>query len=154
MINLQSPVQECMSTDLITVSQDTPITVIASIFKEHRVHHIPVVNFNKIVGMISKSDFLEFKVDYNTVESKYDTFRYRNHKADQIMTTGLAKLESSERIAVAIKLFEENLFHAIPIEEDGKLVGILTTYDLIKSLSESVTKYEVERKLAKAAIAS
>ena len=34
------------------------------------------------------------------------------------------------------KWLSENLFHAIPIVEDGKLTGILTTLDIIKVLVE------------------
>ena len=50
------------------------------------------------------------------------------------MTTGIATLESNERINVALQLFAENLFHAIPIVDQGELVGMLTTYDIIRVL--------------------
>jgi len=138
MINLLSPVKELMSNNLITVNEETPIAEIDSIFKENRIHHIPVVKFDKLVGIISSVDFLNFKGAADRVESKYEDYRFRKHSASDIMTTGIAKLESTDRIGVAVKIFEENLFHAIPIEENGKLIGILTTYDLINGLSNAL----------------
>jgi len=152
MINLLSPVKELMSKNLITVNEDTPLNAVAEVFKKHKVHHIPVVNFNTIVGMISSADLLNFKGGSETVESKIESFRFRNHSASDIMTTGLAKLDLNDRIAVAVNIFEENLFHAIPIEEDGKLIGILTTYDLIKGLSSAVEEYSSERQKAISAL--
>jgi len=152
MIDLQNAVKELMTKDLITVSENTPLSEVADIFKKNRVHHIPVVDFNTIVGIISSSDFLSFKGGLNSVESKYESFRLRKHHARDIMTTGLAKLDSQDKIGVAVKIFEENLFHAIPIEENNKLVGILTTYDLIKGLSTAVQEYSKERQKAISAL--
>ncbi len=153
MINLKTPVRELMSKELITVSKDTPLTTVKDIFKKHRFHHIPVVEFNTLLGLISKTDFLNFKGATKTIESRCEAFRLRKHTAKDIMTTGLAKLEENDRIEVAITVFEENLFHAIPIEQEGKLVGILTTYDLIINLAESVEEHSKQRNKAIAAIA-
>jgi acetoin utilization protein AcuB len=61
------------------------------------------------------------------------------YTAEDVMTTKLATLESTDRINVAIEIFAENLFHAIPIVDDGALVGILTTLDVIKALKEEDT---------------
>ncbi len=154
MINLETPVKEIMSKELITVNEDSPMTSVAAIFKKHRLHHIPVVKFNTIVGMISSADYINFKGCYNTTESKYQVFRNRSTIAADIMTKGLAKLDEDDRIAIAVKLFSENIFHAIPIEKDGKLVGILTTYDLIEVLSKSVQAYAREKQKALKAIRS
>ena len=52
------------------------------------------------------------------------------------MTQGIATLEPNDRINVALQIFMENLFHAIPVVEDDEVVGILTTYDIIKALQE------------------
>ena len=52
------------------------------------------------------------------------------------MTTGLAKLEPDDRINVALDVFCVNLFHALPVVKDNELVGILTPFDIIKTLAE------------------
>jgi acetoin utilization protein AcuB len=62
--------------------------------------------------------------------------RLQNYTAEDIMTTGIATLESTERINVALQVFAENLFHAIPVVDNGELVGMLTTFDIIRHLVE------------------
>lgn len=137
MLNLLSPIKDIMSKDLITISEFAPLTKVEEIFNNNRIHHIPVVDSNKLIGIVSKSDFLFFQRGFNNQEEKYDSYRLKTHFVNQIMTKGVAKLDANDKINVALEVFKENLFHAIPIEEDGKLIGIITTYDIIKSLAES-----------------
>jgi len=146
MLNLLSPVKDIMSSDLITIGEFAPLTKVATIFENNNIHHIPVVESNKLVGLISKSDFLFFQRGFNSDESKYDNYRLKTHFVHQIMTEGIAKLSADDQIMVALEVFKENLFHAIPVEENGKLVGILTTYDVIKALAKgkgAVHKYPI-----------
>ena len=48
------------------------------------------------------------------------------------MSTRIATLEPSSKIGTAAEVFLENLFHALPIVDDGKLVGIITSFDVLK----------------------
>jgi CBS domain-containing protein len=50
----------------------------------------------------------------------------------EIMEKKVAQLNPNDSALVAIGIFRENLFHALPIvNESNVLVGILTTYDLL-----------------------
>ena len=52
-------VKDVMTSPLITVHPGTPLTECAKIMREHRIHHIPVVDdHSQPVGMISAADFL------------------------------------------------------------------------------------------------
>lgn len=136
-MNLQEPIKSIMSTDLITVSKDARMKEIENIFRSNNIHHILVVEGCKLIGIISSKDYYLFKRgfnDYNT-DKRIDLFRLKRWTAEQIMTTGIAKLTPDDRISVAVNIFNENLFHAIPVVADGKAVGILTTYDIINHLS-------------------
>ena len=57
-MDIYKPVSTIMSTNLITVAQEDKLSAIKDIFKEHRIHHIPVVSGDKLIGILSKSDFL------------------------------------------------------------------------------------------------
>ncbi len=129
-----TPLSEIMTIDLITVSADTKISEIKTIFDTNRIHHIPVVKYRQLLGIISKTDLLHYIKGVvgqrkDNVELNKDLLE--NYCAEDIMTTGIAKLASTERIAVAIEVFKENLFHAIPIVDGNLLTGIVTTYDII-----------------------
>ena len=137
-MDILAPVSTIMTKKLLTVNPKDKLSVVKEIFDNNKIHHIPVVRFKTLVGMVSKSDLLYF-IKGAAQEGGYDDMlneaRLNNYTADEIMTTGLAKVSPNDRIGVAIEVFKENLFHAIPVVENDELVGILTTYDIISSLS-------------------
>lgn len=146
-MNVLAPIKTIMSTDLLTVNPEDKLSKIQEIFDQHSFHHLPVVRFREIVGMVSKTDFFHFIRGFNHNEE--DRFvneaRMRAYTAQDIMTTGLAKLSPNDRINVALEIFLVNRFHAIPIvAEDNELVGIVTTYDIIKGLAqEEITSDQI-----------
>jgi len=137
-MNLLDPVETIMSSDLVVIKEDEQLLTVEKIFQQHKIHHIPVVNGERLIGIVSKSDFLFFKRGFNdhSTDERIDLFRLKTHQVKDIMTKGLATLNKDERINVALEIFKENLFHAIPILDGKKLVGILSTYDIINQLAE------------------
>ena len=143
-MNVLAPVKSIMTKDLITVNPKDKLIVIKEIFDTHNIHHIPVVRYKTIVGLISKSDFLHFTRGFH--RSEEDQFvndaRLRAYNAEDLMTEGLAKLEEEDRINVALEIFLANRFHAIPVVKENELVGILTTYDVIQALAKETVSAE------------
>jgi len=138
-MNVMAPVSSIMSTKLYTVNPKDKLSVVKEVFDTNRIHHLPVVRYKTIVGIISKTDLLYFLKGASHAdgyENMLNEARLHNYTAEEIMTTGMAKLSSKDRIAVAVEVFKENLFHAIPVVDNGELVGIVTTYDIISALSE------------------
>lgn len=145
-MNILAPVKTIMSSKLITVNEADKLKVVKDIFDSHHIHHIPVVRFKEIVGIISKTDFLYFLRGFHSNEE--DRFvneaRLSAFSAEEIMTKGMAKLNPNDRISVALSIFLENRFHAIPIVDNEELVGILTTFDIIRALAnESITPEQI-----------
>ena len=136
-MNLLGPISDIMSTNLLTLTEHSTVEDAEKAFKAKRIHHLPVVEGRKLLGIVSKSDILgmtngvkkleEMLVDCKNVTSEMSVNR--------IMTKGVATLSSSDKINVALEVFKENLFHAIPVVDGGELVGIVTTFDIINKLS-------------------
>ena len=137
-MNFTAPISSIMSRKLITVTPGDTMTTVKQIFENQRIHHIPVVKFTRLVGMISKTDYMHFLRGSNTTpyDQLIEESRLHNYKVEDIMTKGMATLESTDRINVALQVFSENLFHAIPVVDNGELVGMLTTFDILKALLE------------------
>ena len=138
-MNLFDPVSSIMTTDLLVAETTDTMARVATIFQNHKIHHIPVVRGLKLVGMVSRSDYLAFC--HNTFNahdaSKIEDIRLEKHTVDEIMTTGLAKIKPDVRISVLLEIFKENIFHSVPIVDDTeKLIGIVTTYDIISNLAK------------------
>lgn len=134
---MNNPVSEIMSTKLITVIPTDPLTKVKEIFDTYNIHHIPVVRYKELVGMISKTDFYKLIHGYRlrvTGEEENETNKILGeHTAEQLMTKGVVRINQNDKMGVAAELFLTNYFHAVPIvNDDQELVGLVTTYDIIK----------------------
>ena len=135
-MNTFSPVSTIMTKNLVTVSEEDSLLHVKKVFDENNFHHLPVVSFKKIVGIISKTDFNHFMGGMSKADG--DQFvndsKLENTHAKDIMTKGLGKLEPSDRINVALEIFSKNWFHALPVVDNDELVGIVTTQDVIRTI--------------------
>lgn len=143
-MNVLAPINTIMTTDLLTVNPGDKLTMVKEIFDEHNIHHIPVVRFREMVGLISKSDFKFFLRGFSrNEEDRFVNYaRLRAYTAEDIMTTGLAKVSPTDRINVALEIFMVNRFHAIPVVENNELKGIVTTFDIVKNLNQQTITSE------------
>ncbi len=137
-MDFTAPVSKFMTRKLVTIIPSDRMSVVKEIFDTQRIHHIPVVQFKTLVGLISKTDFMHFLRGMETTpyDQLVEKSRLEHYTAEDIMTKGVATLESTSRVNVALELFSENLFHAIPVVDDGELAGMLTTFDIIRILVE------------------
>lgn len=128
---------QLMTTQVITVRPDETMERVAYLFRTNNIHHLPVVDENRVVlGMISKSDYYRLQDTFtlfNTEKSRsINETLFRSLLVEEVMVRQVAKLHPEDKILVAVGVFRENLFHAMPVvDKAGKLVGILSTYDLL-----------------------
>jgi CBS domain-containing protein len=121
---MNEPLSTIMTRDLITLSPDDTLEKANELLRTKRIHHLPVVDGDTIVGLITTYDLYKRGLSKDA---------YHTVKASELMTTKLATLEPGDKIGTAAEIFLAHLFHAIPIVEEGhKLVGIVTTHDLLK----------------------
>ncbi|WP_396170531.1 CBS domain-containing protein, partial [Flavobacterium sp.] len=59
---------------------------------------------------------------------------YNMFSVEQVMTKNLTTIFPETTIKEAAEILSKNEFHALPVIENGSLVGIVTTTDLIKYL--------------------
>lgn len=121
---MNEAIHTIMSSRLITLTPDDTLGKAREMLMAKRVHHLPVVEGKRLVGMITSWDL--FKLGLSAAD-------YQNIKVREVMTTKLATLEPDQHIGAAAEVLMEHLFHAIPIvNEKGELVGIVTSYDLLR----------------------
>ena len=130
-------IKEIMTSDVICVAPSDNMTVVDEILKKNNIHHIPVVDSDeKVVGLISSTDYNKllntFTFFTNDKSEAYNEAIMRSLLVEDVMTKNVATLQSDATVMVAAGIFNENLFHAIPvIDLEGKLEGIITTFDLL-----------------------
>ena len=127
-------VKDIMTKEMVTIFPDATFNEVKNIFKKNDFHHIPVVSTdNTLVGIISKIDWLK-KAQYlvgNTSGKTYSAKYLQGLTAKEWMTPDPVTLSPDDTIGLAADIIVENKYHALPITEDGKLVGIITSHDLI-----------------------
>lgn len=138
-MNLLSPVSTIMIKDVITVPSNASIMEASKIFNERKFHHIPVVDDGKLVGILSQSDLAFIRRGFRTDMFNDEIARIQSYDftVADFMTSRMATLDPDDKINVALEVFKENLFHAIPVTEGDRLVGIVTTYDIISNLADN-----------------
>lgn len=134
-MNPERSISEIMTSQLVTVSPDTNAREVYEIFKKNDFHHLPVVDKGEILlGIISKEDF--FKVSYilshQTTGSTWTEKQYQSLTAKNFMTNYPMTLDPDDTIGLAADIFLANKFHALPVVEDHRLQGIVTTHDLLR----------------------
>lgn len=128
------PVADIMTTELVVVHPDDSARKVQQIFNDNDFHHIPVVEGeHKLVGIISKEDFfrLAYALSLDTTGPTYSKHTYDSLTARNVMTRYPIHLDADDDIGLAADIFLANRFHALPIVDNGQLVGIVTTHDLL-----------------------
>lgn len=131
-----SKIADVMTSKVISIQPRDTMDKVDQIFETNAIHHIPVVEEDQVVGMISKSDYYQilhgFTLFKAPVSKTYNEAVLRSLLVREVMTKQVACLGAEDSLAKAADYFRENLFHAIPIvDKSGKLIGILSTYDLL-----------------------
>lgn len=129
-------VSAIMTREVVSISPNQTMEEVERIFEEEAFNHLPVVDEDRsIVGIISKSDVHRvsygLSVFHNRYKKVYNKSLFRSLLVSDVMTEKVATLSPDKTIGVAIGIFKENLFRAIPICEDGRVVGIVTPIDII-----------------------
>ncbi len=139
-MDLKAPVSTIMTTELKTAGPDDPTIILDEIFRTNRFHHVPIINEEKrVIGIISKSDFLYLLRGYTVHES--DRFResakLRGFKVKEIMVGEVVTIKEDTPIREAVSILAENRFRALPVvNSKQELVGIVTTHDIIDMVNE------------------
>lgn len=132
------PITHIMSTELTTVHDGDPVSTVRKIFEEERIHHIPVVSGDQLVGIISWNDFMRISFgEFGNQDTKgLDSILDHTYKIHDVMKKDPVTIPKSGSIRDAARILGSQNFHSLPVVDDGKLVGLVTSTDLIRYLAE------------------
>jgi CBS domain-containing protein len=136
---------------LITVDVAEPISTVRRLFAKHSIHHVPVLQGNKLVGMISSTDLLRLGIGIDerslgpnaSAEEPWPTDAELDEgfSIERVMEKRLVTLHPKDSLLRAAELLAQEHFNSLPVvDEQGELVGILTTRDLLRHWIESERK--------------
>lgn len=130
------PISEIMTRELITISPVDDLAAAEELFKKHHIRHIPVVQGDEILGMLSYTDLLRisFADAIGPDEEEVEAIVYNMFSIEQVMAKNVISVPMHTTIKQVAAFLAKKEFHALPIVDQGKLVGMVTTTDLIQYL--------------------
>lgn len=143
--------KDIMSTNVVTIKKDLTIEQIAKVLTEKNISGVPVVDENdKIIGIVTKKDLI-----YKDLEPRFPSYievlggiffingvkHYEEElkklvatKAEDIMTNKVVTITEDEDVKTIAELMVEKSINRLPVVKDGKIIGIVSRGDLVKSL--------------------
>jgi len=118
-------VGQFMATDLFTVSPDDLVDLAASVMTWKHIRHVPVEDSDgQLVGLLSHRSILKL-LAYGTSANKNAV------TVKEIMTPEPLTVSSTTPTLVAIDMMRRHRVGCLPVLDDGRLVGIVTSYDFL-----------------------
>jgi len=123
-------VKDIMTRALISVDSSTTVYQIAKMMEQARVGAILVKKNDIPAGIITDRDFaIKIAVNKNPLETT----------VDKVASYPLQTINSDESILVAADLMSTKKIRKLGVVEDGKVIGIITSTDLVTQLAERKT---------------
>lgn len=134
----EARVSEIMTKNIHRVSLSDDLSTAEALMKKNHIRHLPVVEDQHIVGMLSLNDLLRisFADAVNGDGEEVETSVYEMFSVEQVMTEKVTYIASETTVTEAARIFLENEFHALPVVDNDRLTGIVTTSDIIKYFLE------------------
>ncbi|MDH4277402.1 MAG: CBS domain-containing protein [Acidimicrobiia bacterium] len=130
-------VAQLVTTDPVTVQRDQPVSEVYHMLKYAPFHHVPVMEHDHPVGMISSVDVLRLAYDIDGFDERDMAEMLDYHfTIDDAMSTDLRTVQATATITDAAELLSDGMAHSLlVVDDEGRLEGIITTTDLIRHLA-------------------
>lgn len=127
-------VREWMTLDPEAVAGSTPVMEAMQRMRRGGYRRLPVVEDGRLVGIVTDRDLKEATPSSATTLSVYElNYLLSRMHVSEIMSSSLATVRPDDPIEAAALAMEERRVSGLPVEEDGRLVGILTITDLLRA---------------------
>lgn len=135
-MNYQNDINTIMSKKIISLHPKDKIAQAKEIFDTFAIHHIPIVVMNKIVGIVSLGDilFLTKKPIMHSFDKYIRDKKLSIDAIEEIMTENVICMQSTDTIKDVVDVMIKNRINAIPILNKEELVGLVTSYDILKTI--------------------
>ena len=142
---------DIMTTEPVTVTRDTTLSQAAKLLLNGHFNGLPVVEDGRLVGMLTQSDLISLDKKLETpgyflllggaipmqMPGKFskELRRMAERTVGEIMTSDPHSIKPETTIDEIATLMVKERFYTLPVEKDGKIIGVVGMEDLIKRLA-------------------
>jgi len=114
-------VKEIMKTPFV-VDKDISLKEAAKIMKDKKIGSLIFASDSKVKGIVTESDLTR---DFGKQE-----------RISQIMNPKVITIDAEETVDIAVEMMKQNKIKRLPVLDRGKLVGIITSTEIIANFEE------------------
>ncbi|MFH0749198.1 MAG: CBS domain-containing protein [Candidatus Bathyarchaeota archaeon] len=126
-------ISEVMVKKPITVKPDVLIYEAAKLMRDKKISSVIVVDKGIVKGILTERDLIRRVLAENKDPNKV--------KIDEVMTSPIVSISPNKDILDAAQLMKTKGIRRLVVMEDEKLVGIITTDDMIKNMKRAVEEF-------------
>ena len=124
-------VRECMTVNPLTIAENTPIFEANELLRKNNISRLPVVKDGKLTGIITREDLLKVTPSTATTLSVWElNYVLSKIQVKEGMTKNPITISPGATLEEAAMIIREKKVGALPVIEDGKLIGIITESDI------------------------
>jgi len=125
-----------MTTDVVTIDENTSMMKAGQIMKEQNIHSLPVMRNGALVGMVTDRDVKEASPSKATTLDVHELYYLLSElKVKDIMKKNVITVDPDETVEKAAVIMLENEVHGLPVvNKKGTLVGMITQGDVFRVL--------------------
>jgi acetoin utilization protein AcuB len=124
-------VQDIMQRDVVAVTPKTPLSSLVRSLQRRGIRHLPVTDEGRLVGIISDRDLKSAIASVVTSQTAATVSHLDHLTAADIMMRSVITIAPMFAVEEAARLMVTRKISALPVTEDGHLVGIVTDSDVL-----------------------
>ena len=123
-------VGDVMQKNVITATKGMMLSDVSKVMVRSRLRRLPVIEDEKLVGIITVLDVLGFleKGNFNSVNAEENL----SVRTGSLMEKTIVSVSIGDDLGLVCKLVNETGYGGFPVAEDGKLLGIVTITDVLR----------------------
>jgi len=126
-----------MTRQVITVSRGDTLKFASHLLHEHRIHQLPVVEGDELVGFLSGTDIRNATFEETGVSDGGEIVA-TNRTVEEVMTRDVITVSPEDTVEDALVLIHKRRLGALPVVKGKKLVGIITKADVLAALRDAL----------------
>lgn len=131
-------VRSFMTQPVVTVDRNAPCDEADAAMERHGIRHLPVLDEGRLVGIVGRHDLMRSALAFALGYGERGRAKLLHTlTVKEVMRERMVTIGPGQPAAEAARLLLDHRIGCLPVLEDGELVGIVTSSDLLRLLAIS-----------------
>ena len=130
------PVRAFMTQPVVISDRNAPCDEADALMERHGIRHLPVTDGDRLVGIVGRHDLMKSALAFALGFGEHGRAKLlHNMRLKEVMRENPLTIEADQVSGEAARLLLEHRIGCLPVLENGQLVGIVTSSDLLRLLA-------------------